>query len=157
MELIAQVATKEDVTTILDIANSNLLALNPNDIPMGEIEGHEFVRGFFDPAITRLTKLHSEDDWESFITLNPDSSRKRFYLDIYTKPGAQTLAASLDLALGNETAESVDEADRFSKNSERMYKLYGEIPVTRLNARPSLPLSDCCIFWFSSIAICSYF
>jgi len=86
MKLIAQVATEEDVTTILDIANSNLLALNPNDIPMGEIEGHEFVRGFFDPAITRLTKLHSEDDWQSFITLNPDSSRKRFYLDIYTRP-----------------------------------------------------------------------
>jgi len=99
MGLIAQVATEEDVTTILDIANSNLLALNPNDKPMGEIEGHEFVRGFFDPAIPRLTKLHSEDDWQSFITLNPDSSRKRFYLDIYTRPGAQTLAASLDLAL----------------------------------------------------------
>jgi ribosomal protein S18 acetylase RimI-like enzyme len=66
---------------------------------MGVIEGHEFVRGFFDPAITRLTKLHEEDDWQSFVTLNPDSSRKRFYLDIYTRPGAQTLSPSLDLAL----------------------------------------------------------
>ena len=99
MDLIARAASEEDVTKILDIANSNLLALNPNDIPMGEIEGHEFVRGFFDPAITRLTKLHEEDDWQSFITLNPDSSRKRFYLDIYTRPGAQTLLPSLDLAL----------------------------------------------------------
>ena len=99
MTLIARVATEADVTKILDIANSNLLALNPNDIPMGEIEGLEFVRGFFDPAITRLTKLHVEDDWQSFITLNPDSSRKRFYLDIYTRPGARTLAPSLDLAL----------------------------------------------------------
>ena len=92
-------ATEEDVTKILDIANSNLLALNPNDIPMGVIEGHEFVRGFFDPAITRLTKLDLDDDWQSFITLNPDSSRKRFYLDIHTRPGAQTLSPSLDLAL----------------------------------------------------------
>jgi ribosomal protein S18 acetylase RimI-like enzyme len=66
---------------------------------MGVIEGHEFVRGFFDPAITRLTKLDLDDDWQSFITLNPDSSRKRFYLDIYTRPGAQTLSPSLDLAL----------------------------------------------------------
>ncbi len=99
MDLIARAATEEDVTKILDIANSNLLALNPNDIPMGEIEGLEFVRGFFDPAITRLTKLHPEDDWQSFITLNPDASRKRFYLDIYTRPGAQTLSPSLDLAL----------------------------------------------------------
>jgi ribosomal protein S18 acetylase RimI-like enzyme len=99
MTLIARVATEADVTKILDIANSNLLTLNPNDIPMGEIEGLEFVRGFFDPAITRLTKLHPEDDWQSFITLNPDASRKRFYLDIYTRPGAQTLSPSLDLAL----------------------------------------------------------
>ena len=99
MTLIARVATEDDVTTILDIANSNLLSLNPNEISMGEIEGREFVRGFADPAITRLTKLHSEDDWQSFVTLNPDSSRKRFYLDIYTRPGAETLAPSLDLAL----------------------------------------------------------
>ena len=99
MTLIEQEATEADVTKILDIANSNLLSLNPNDIPMGEIEGLEFVRGFFDPAITRLTKLHVEDDWQSFITLNPDSSRKRLHLDIYTRPGAQTLAPSLDLAL----------------------------------------------------------
>jgi len=99
VDLIARAASEEDVTKILDIANSNLLALNPNDIPMGVIEGHEFVRGFFDPAITRLTKLNSADDWQSFITLNPDSSRKRFYLDIYTRPGAQTLSPSLDLAL----------------------------------------------------------
>ena len=99
MNLIVRAATEEDVTKILDIANSNLLALNPNDIPMGVIEGHEFVRGFFDPAIARLTKLNSADDWQSFMTLNPDSSRKRFYLDIYTRPGAQTLSPSLDLAL----------------------------------------------------------
>jgi mycothiol synthase len=99
MTLIERVATEDDVSKILDIANSNLLSLNPSEIPIGEIEGREFVRGFFDPAITRLTKLHSDDDWQSFITLNPDSSRKRFYLDIYTRPGAETLLPSLDLAL----------------------------------------------------------
>jgi len=99
MKLINRVATEEDVMKILDIANSELLELNPKDIPLGEIEGHEIVRGFFDPAITRLTKLHSEDDWQSLISLNPDSSLKRFYLDIYTRPGAQTLSPSLDLAL----------------------------------------------------------
>jgi ribosomal protein S18 acetylase RimI-like enzyme len=99
MELIVREATEEDIGTILEIANLNLLTLNPNDKRLGEMEAREFVRGFFDPAITRLTKLNAEDDWQSFITLNPDSSRKRFYLDIYTRPGAQTLSPSLDLAL----------------------------------------------------------
>ena len=99
MELIAREATEADISTILEIANLNLLTLNPNDKRIGEIEAREFVRGFFDPAITRLTKLNAEEDWQSFFTLNPDSSRKRFYLDIYTRPGTQTLSPSLDLAL----------------------------------------------------------
>ena len=99
MTLIAREATEEDIATILVIANLSLLTLNPNQKRIGEIEAREFLRGFFDPAITRLTKLNTEDDWQSFITLNPDSSRKRLYLDIYTRPGAQTLSPSLDLAL----------------------------------------------------------
>jgi hypothetical protein len=108
MTLIAREAMKEDIPKILDIANSNLLALNPSDIPMGEIEAHDFVRGYFDPAITRLTKIHEEDDWQSFISLNPDSSRKRFYLDIYTMPGARTLAPSVDLALELASKQSFE-------------------------------------------------
>ena len=99
MELISHAATNEDIPTILEITNSNLLSLNPNEKRIGEIEAREFVRGVFGPAITRLTKLHSDDDWQSFITLNPDTSRKRFYLDIYTRPGAQTLVPTLDLAI----------------------------------------------------------
>jgi len=99
MELISQAASEEDIPTILEIANANLLSLNPNEKRIGEIEAREFVRGFFDPAITRLTKLHPDDDWQSFITLNPDTSRKRFYLDIYTRPGAQTLVPTLDLTM----------------------------------------------------------
>lgn len=99
MAFIAREATEKDIATILEIANQNLLSLNPNDKRIGEIEAREFLRGFFDPAITRLIKLQTDDDWQSFVTLNPDSSRKRFYLDIYTRPGAQTLSHSLDLAL----------------------------------------------------------
>ena len=99
MGLIARVATEEDVSKILDIVNSEVVALNPGDTTISEIEGLAFVRGWFDPSITRLTKMDSEDDWQGFIALNPDSSRKRFYLDIYTRPGALTLSPSLDLAL----------------------------------------------------------
>lgn len=99
MGLIAREATEEDVSKILDIVNSEVLALNPEDATISEIEGLAFVRGWFDPAITRLTKMDSDDDWQGFIALNPDCSRKRFYLDIYTRPGASTLSPSLDLAL----------------------------------------------------------
>ena len=108
MELIAREATEEDIETILHIANQNLLTLNPNNKRVGELEAREFVRGFFDPAISRLTKLHSGDEWQSFITLNPDFSRKRFYLDIYTRPDAQTLSPSFDLALDLARAHNPD-------------------------------------------------
>ncbi len=98
-QLISRAATEEDIATIQEIANSNLLSLNPNEKSIGEIEAGEFLRGFFDPAITRLTKLREEDEWQSFITLNPDASRKRFYLDIYTRPGADSLEKTLQLAI----------------------------------------------------------
>jgi ribosomal protein S18 acetylase RimI-like enzyme len=99
MELISRAATEEDIATIQEIANSNILSLNPNEKSIGEIEAGEFLRGFFDPAITRLTKLREEEEWQSFITLNPDVSRKRFYLDIYTRPGADSLDKTLQLAI----------------------------------------------------------
>ena len=102
MALISRPATDADVDEVLEITNSNLLALNPREKRIGEIEAREFIRGFFDPAITRLTRLENSEVWQSFVTLNPDSSRKRFYLDIYTRPGAPTLESSLELAI--ETA-----------------------------------------------------
>ena len=99
MGLISREATEEDIALVKEIVNLNILTLNPSDKRIGETEARHFIKGFIDPAITRLTKLNPEDDWQSFITLNPDSSRKRFYLDIYTRPGAATLNLSLDLAL----------------------------------------------------------
>jgi ribosomal protein S18 acetylase RimI-like enzyme len=123
MELIAREATEGDIETIQEIANLNLLTLNPNDKRIGEMEALEFVRGFFDPAITRLTKLQSDDEWQSFITLNPDFSRKRFYLDIYTRPGSQTLNPSLDLAL--DLARNYDSDYRLwigTQSNDSVYK-----------------------------------
>lgn len=46
MELIARKATEEDIATIQEIANLNLLTLNPTDKRIGEMEALEFVRGF---------------------------------------------------------------------------------------------------------------
>lgn len=99
MKLISQVATLEDIAKVIEIANANNLALNPKEKRIGEIEARSFIKGFFDPGIAMLTKFNSDHDWQSFITLNPDDTRKRFYLDIYTRPGAATLVQSLDLAL----------------------------------------------------------
>lgn len=98
-ELISRPADESDLEVVKLIANSNLKFFNPKEKSIGDIEAREFLRGFFDPAITRLTRSSSSQNWESFITLNPDLSRKRFYLDIYTLPGATTLEPSLDLAI----------------------------------------------------------
>ena len=99
MELVTREATEDDLAVVKHIANSNLQSLNPNDKSIGDIEAREFIRGFFENAITRLTKTSRSEEWQSFITLNPDENRKRFYLDIYTLPGADTLEPSLNLAI----------------------------------------------------------
>ena len=108
MNLIARVATEEDLVLIQEIANLNLLSFNPQEKRIGEIEAREFVRGFVDPAATRFTKFEGDEAWQSFLTLNPDFSRSRFYLDIYTRPGAKTLPQTLDLALEIARAGSPD-------------------------------------------------
>ena len=99
MELVTRPASEADVEIVKEIANLNLKSFNPEEKTIGEIEARYFITGFVDPAITRLVKSKDSDVWQGFITLNPDKSRSRFYLDIYTLPGAQTLQLSLDLAL----------------------------------------------------------
>ena len=99
MELVTRPASEADVEIVKEIANLNLKSFNPEEKTIGEIEARYFITGFVDPAITRLVKSKDSDVWQGFITLNPDKSRSRFYLDIYTLPGAQTLQPSLDLAL----------------------------------------------------------
>jgi ribosomal protein S18 acetylase RimI-like enzyme len=99
MTLISRTATEADLQIIQDIVNANLLSLDQKAKRIGEIEAREYLTGFFDPGITRLTKFSDDNDWQSFITLNPDTSRKRMYLDIYTRPGATTLPQTFELAL----------------------------------------------------------
>ena len=91
--------TEADLPLVIDIANSNILAVNPNEKRLGEMEAGELIKGFFEPAITRLTKFSSDDEWQSFIAINPDKARGRFYCDIYTRPGSATLDPSFELAL----------------------------------------------------------
>lgn len=99
MELLWRSASDADLGIVQEIANANLLTLNPNDKRIGDIEAREMIRGFFDPGIAQLTKHPAAEQWQGFVTLNPDASRRRFFLDIYTRPGAPTLADSLQLAL----------------------------------------------------------
>ncbi len=99
MTLISRTATEADLQIIQDIVNANLLSLDQKAKRIGEIEAREYLTGFFDPGITSLTKFSDDNDWQSFITLNPDTSRKRMYLDIYTRPGATTLPQTFELAL----------------------------------------------------------
>ncbi len=99
MEVISRPATEQDADLVKEIANSHLKFFNSQEKLLGDSEALNLIRGFVDSAITRLVKSSNSQDWEAFLTLNPDNSRKRSYLDIYTRPGAPTLESSLDLAL----------------------------------------------------------
>lgn len=99
MNLIARVASETDIALIKEIIDAHQLNLNPNEKRVGESEIKEMLRGFVDKSITRLTKTSENEEWQSFISLNPDNNRSRFYLDIYNKPGANTLKETLSLAI----------------------------------------------------------
>lgn len=108
MNLLSRPATLDDLAIIQEIANENLCSLNPEEKKLGEMEAREFIHGFADPAVTRLTKFEGDREWQSFLTLNPDFSRSRFYLDIYTRPTSKILPQTLDLALEIAKAGSPD-------------------------------------------------
>ena len=99
MELYSRPATEADVSIVQRIVDTSQLTLDPNEKRMGESEALEVIRGFFDPATTRLLRQAEPEEWQGFLSLNPDSSRKRYYLDIYSLPGIGLYEPALDIAL----------------------------------------------------------
>lgn len=108
MNLISRSASEADIAIIKEIIDSDQLSLDPKEKTIGESEIRELLRGFFEPAITRLTRSESSEVWQSFLALNPDVNRSRFYLDIYTKPGASTRPETLLLAIELARAANPD-------------------------------------------------
>lgn len=99
MGLMQRSAEIADIPLIQEIVDEVQLSFNPADKRLGEIEATELVTGFVDPAITRFTKFDEDQKWQGFISLNPDANRQRFFLDIYTRPGSNTLPENLQLAI----------------------------------------------------------
>ena len=99
MDLIERAATESDIPVLKEIIDSSQLSLNPNEKKIGEAEIKELLRGFFDESITRVAKSADSLEWQTFIALNPDNNRSRFYLDVYLRPGADLLPQTLSLAI----------------------------------------------------------
>lgn len=99
MSSISREASESDFAIVQRIVDANQQFFNPNEISVGESEARELVRGYFDPAISRILKSSEEADWECFISLHPDKSRERLYLEMFRTPGSALLQEGLELAI----------------------------------------------------------
>lgn len=100
MSLIERAAEVGDYPIVQRIVDSHQRALDPKEKRFGESEARHVINGFFEPATTRLIRNSAADNWQSFITLNPDASRSRAYLDIYSEPESGLQQQSFEIALG---------------------------------------------------------
>ncbi|MFM8841997.1 MAG: GNAT family N-acetyltransferase [Actinomycetota bacterium] len=92
-------ATVADCSTVQRIVDSHQLTLDPDEKRFGEAEALQVINGFIEPAMTRLIRNDAAHDWESFLSINPDNSRLRAYLDIYVVPGSELLPVTFETAL----------------------------------------------------------
>jgi mycothiol synthase len=99
MEMISREVKVEDFAIVQRIVDAHQLSLHPSEKRFGEAEARQVIHGFFEPAITRFIKRVESDDWESFLTINPDISRSRLYVDLYVVPGSGLLESVLSTAL----------------------------------------------------------
>jgi ribosomal protein S18 acetylase RimI-like enzyme len=99
METISSEVKVEDFAIVQRIVDAHQLSLHPSEKRFGEAEARQVIHGFFEPAITRFIKRMESDDWESFLTINPDISRSRLYVDLYVVPGSGLLESVLSMAL----------------------------------------------------------
>jgi len=99
MEMISREVKVEDFAIVQRIVDAHQLSLHPSEKRFGEAEARQVIHGFFEPAITRFIKRMESDDWESFLTINPDISRSRLYVDLYVVHSSGLLESVLSTAL----------------------------------------------------------
>lgn len=100
MALETRPAELADFALVQEIVDASQLTLNPREKRLGASEAKELIQGYVDPGLPYFTRDSAEQDWQSFITINPDASRRRTYLTIYHRPSTTAIEENLDFALG---------------------------------------------------------
>jgi ribosomal protein S18 acetylase RimI-like enzyme len=95
-------AEVSQASSLAELINQHELTIDPKATPIGIEEAQELIEGFFDPALAAFIYTSEKDEPSAFYSVNPDSTRKRLFTDVYARPGSnlikQTLIESLRAA-----------------------------------------------------------
>jgi ribosomal protein S18 acetylase RimI-like enzyme len=99
-----RVATVADARAIADIANEHELSIDSQSTLFSEQAAIDFLNGYIDFSPTHLLTLDDQPDFSVVVNLHPDSVKRRYFTDIYAKPGVPDLESVVRWTI--ELAES---------------------------------------------------
>ena len=98
-ELSLEVATLEDAREFAEVMSLADQFFTPAAEPVGPLEAEEMLSGYIDSVEARKIIDRASGRAQAFITVHPDSSRKRIYCDNWQRPDASLERASLEISL----------------------------------------------------------
>lgn len=111
-------ATIEDAQVVAELINDHELTIDPDSTPIGEVEAKELLEGFFDPSLAAFLFAEGEQQPGAFYSVNPDSNRKRFFTDVYSRPKSLLIREVLVEALKASYGQAPDYEQWFGVNSK---------------------------------------
>ena len=118
-----QEASGDQAELIVEIVNQHELTIDPESTPMGVEEAQELIDGFFDPAHCYFLIDEATDYALGFYSVNPDANRKKFFTDVYERPGCGQIKAVI--------AESLKKAAEVHPDYEHLYGVNTKDQVMR--------------------------
>jgi mycothiol synthase len=103
---------------LAELINQHELAIDPDATPIGLEESKEIIEGFFDPAIAAFVFSEGIEEPTAFYSVNPDSTRKRLFTDVYARPGSNLIKEALIESLKAAAAEFPEYEHWFGVNTK---------------------------------------
>lgn len=111
-------ATLDQAQLVADLINDHELTIDPGSTPIGITEARELLEGFFDPSVAAFLFKDGENLPAAFFSVNPDANRKRFFTDVYARPGSGLLSEVLVESLKAAYNKAPDYEQWFGVNTK---------------------------------------
>lgn len=98
-DLSIEVATLDDAKELAEIMSLADQFFTPGSESVGQTEAEEILNGYIDSVEARKVIDRASGKAQAFITVHPDSSRKRIYGDTWQRPHSNLDMASLEVTL----------------------------------------------------------
>jgi mycothiol synthase len=118
MEYRIEKAEPSSAQLLVDLVNQHELTIDPESTPMGVEEATELIEGFYDAAHAYFLMVDSSDLPAAFYSINPDSTRKKLFTDVYARPGSDLLKETIAQTLRHASETHPDYEHLFGVNTK---------------------------------------